>query len=214
MALPDPTQGAWAVVTGASSGIGVELARGLAQRGHDLVLVARRTDRLETLAEELRGQGVEVRVVDAELQLRCPMLLRCYRDGTDPKTSDGWYPTGDLGTFDDGVVSVHGRAGDLIITGGENVFPEPIERCLAEHPAIDDAAVLGLDDAEWGQRVVALIACSHDMPDLDAIRDHVKASLPPWCAPREVHRVASIPRTALGKVARASLADLVPGTSR
>lgn len=159
-------------------------------------------------------EGVEVRVVDAELQLRCPMLLRCYRDGTDPKTSDGWYPTGDLGTFDDGVVSVHGRAGDLIITGGENVFPEPIERCLAEHPAIDDAAVLGLDDAEWGQRVVALIACSHDMPDLDAIRDHVKASLPPWCAPREAHRVASIPRTALGKVARASLADLVPGTNR
>lgn len=149
--------------------------------------------------------GVEVRVVEGELQLRCPMLLRCYRDGTDPLTPDGWYPTGDLGSFEDGVVSVAGRAGDLIITGGENVFPEPIERRLVEHPAIEDAAVMGVDDAEWGQKVVALLVCAGEPPRLEEVRDHVKATLPPWCAPREIEQVAQIPRTALGKIQRGAL---------
>ena len=67
MSLPEPKPNAWALVTGASSGIGVELARGLARRGHSVILVARRTDRLETLAAELREFGVEVRVESADL---------------------------------------------------------------------------------------------------------------------------------------------------
>ncbi|MCP3934913.1 MAG: AMP-binding protein [Actinomycetia bacterium] len=153
--------------------------------------------------------GVEVRVVEGELQLRCKMLLRCYRDGTDPKTDDGWYPTGDLGTFDGGRVQVHGRAGDLIITGGENVFPEPIERRLLEHPDVLDAAIVGVADEEWGQRLVAVVVPHDEVPSLGDLRDHVRANLPAWCAPRQVVEAKAIPRTALGKIRRAELARAV-----
>ena len=77
--------------------------------------------------------GVEVAVDedDGSIMLRGPMLLRCYRDGTDPKHSGGWLTTGDIGELDaDGRLVVHGRRGDLIITGGENVWPDPVEQVL------------------------------------------------------------------------------------
>ena len=75
--------------------------------------------------------GVELRVVDGEVQVRGEMLMRAYRDGTSPITSDGWLPTGDAGEIRaDGTLDVHGRRGDLIITGGENVWPTPIETML------------------------------------------------------------------------------------
>ena len=78
--------------------------------------------------------GVEIRIVDDEIHVRGPMLLRAYRDGDDPKDADGWLPTGDAGSFEDGRLSVHGRIGDLIITGGENVWPVAVERVLAHPP--------------------------------------------------------------------------------
>src|SRR5690606_30654860 len=89
--------------------------------------------------------GVEVRVADdGEIHLRGPMLLRAYRDGTDPKDGDGWLPTGDLGELGpDGHLHVHGRRGDLIITGGENVWPTAVERALVTHPAVAEVAVVG-----------------------------------------------------------------------
>ena len=65
------------------------------------------------------------------------MLLRCYRDGTVPIDADGWFPTGDLGRWlDDGRLHVEGRRGDLIITGGENVWPEAVEAALIDHPDV------------------------------------------------------------------------------
>jgi O-succinylbenzoic acid--CoA ligase len=152
--------------------------------------------------------GVEIRVVDGELQLRCPMLLRCYRDGTDPRTADGWYPTGDLGTVDDdGLVSVHGRIGDLIITGGENVWPEPIEAILREHPAVVDVAVAGTPDDEWGQLVTAYVVpgdLAHP-PRLGELRAMIKGRLAAFNAPRRVVIIEEIPRTTLNKVKRSEL---------
>ena len=152
--------------------------------------------------------GVEIRVVDGELQLRCPMLLRCYRDGTDPRTSDGWFATGDLGAVDEhGLVSVHGRKGDLIITGGENVWPEPVEAILREHPAVADVAVAGTPDDEWGQLVTAYVVPTdrHHPPHLDELRALVKERLAAFNAPRRVVVVAEVPRTALNKVKRSEL---------
>ena len=152
--------------------------------------------------------GVEVRIVDGQIELRCPMLLRCYRDGRDPKTAQGWYPTGDLGSLDgNGMLTVEGRADAVIITGGENVHPEPVERRLEQHPAIAEAAVIGRDDPEWGQTVVALVVLSdgHPLPGLAELRDQVAAVLPRWCAPREVAVVGQLPRTALGKLRRSEL---------
>lgn len=74
--------------------------------------------------------------------------LRCYRDGSDPKDSEGWYRTGDAGSVDPstGILTVAGRTDDLIITGGENVWPEPVEVALLNHPGVQQVAVVGRPD--------------------------------------------------------------------
>lgn len=151
--------------------------------------------------------GVEVRVDDAgQLRLRGPMLLRCYRDGTDPTNADGWFSTGDLGALtDNGHVVVHGRAAEVIVTGGEKVWPVPVEDVLRDHPLVADVAVAGRPDDEWGQRVVAFVVPADAVPTLDDLRAKVKESMPVWCAPRELVLVDALPRTALGKLRRAAL---------
>ena len=136
------------------------------------------------------------------------MLLRCYRDGTDPRTSDGWLATDDAGELAaDGALTVHGRRGDLIITGGENVWPAPVEKVLHELPEVAEVAVVGRADDEWGQVVTAVaVATDPDAPpSLDRLRDAVKAELPAYCAPRRLELVESLPRTLLGKVQRRAL---------
>ncbi|MDJ0770538.1 MAG: fatty acid--CoA ligase family protein [Ilumatobacter sp.] len=159
--------------------------------------------------DRLPLEGVDVRVLDTEIHLRCPMLLRCYRDGTDPKTSDGWFPTGDLGALDDdGLLTVHGRRGDLIITGGENVWPDPVEALLRDHPAVGDAAVVGVADDEWGEVVTALIVPSESEVPLAELRDFVKERAPAHWAPRRVVLVRELPRTPLGKLIRQQLPAL------
>jgi len=147
--------------------------------------------------------GVEVRIVDGEVQLRGPMLLRSYRDGSDPKDADGWLATGDLGRWlDDGRLHVDGRRGDLIITGGENVWPEAVERALKTHPSVDDVIVRGHSDSEWGQIVEAVVATSDTALTLDALRAHVKETSPAFMAPKRLTVVDAVPRTALGKPIR------------
>lgn len=153
-------------------------------------------------------EDVEIRILDGEVQLRCPMLLRCYRDGTDPRTPDGWYPTGDLGEIDsDGRLTVHGRSGDLIITGGENVWPEPVEAVLRDHAGVADVAVIGVADPEWGQVVTALIVPVEPAaaPTLDDLREAVKNRMPAFHAPRRVVFCDELPRTTLGKLRRYEL---------
>jgi len=146
--------------------------------------------------------GVELDIRDDEVWVRGPMLMRGYRDGPDPFV-EGWLPTGDLGSIGtDGRLSVAGRRGDMIVTGGEKVWPEPVEQVLLGHPDIVDAAVVGVEDPEWGSVVVARIVTERDDLSLDEVRDHVRATLPPWAAPREIVRVDEIERTALGKVRR------------
>lgn len=153
--------------------------------------------------------GVEVRVDDTgQIHLRGPMLLRAYRDGTDPKDGDGWLATGDIGAIDeDGRLQVRGRRGDLIITGGENVWPDPVEAVLARHPAVAEVAVAGVPDADWGQRVVAYVVPTDPAapPSLDELRGLVRAELAAFCAPRELVVVGDLPRTSLGKVRRSAL---------
>jgi O-succinylbenzoic acid--CoA ligase len=155
--------------------------------------------------------GVEVRIEpDGEIHLRAPMLLRTYRDGTDPKLPDGWFPTGDLGEIREGRLRVHGRRGDLIITGGENVWPAAVERVLATHPAVAEVTVVGRPDEDWGQRVVAVVVPTDPAapPTLEDLRARVKRDLPAHAAPKELRVVAALPRSAAGKVRRG---DLSPG---
>ncbi|MEO8362865.1 MAG: AMP-binding protein [Ilumatobacteraceae bacterium] len=147
--------------------------------------------------------GVEIRLAsDGEIQIKGLILFRQYRDGTRPIDSGGWFSTGDLGEFaNDGRLIVHGRRGDLIITGGENVWPQQVESILALHPRIGEVVVRGVPDAQWGQQVVAWITINDDRElSLPEIRDWVKQSLPAFCAPKLVHVVDSIPRTTNGKI--------------
>ena len=149
--------------------------------------------------------GVEVRDVDGEVQVRGPMLLRSYRDGTDPKGPGNWFATGDAGSVaSDGTVAVVGRMAEVIVTGGEKVWPVPLEAVLARHPAVADVAVAGRPDPEWGERVVAVVvpADPASPPTLPELRDWSKQCLPAYAAPRELVVAAGLPRTALGKLRR------------
>jgi len=150
--------------------------------------------------------GVELAIDDGEVLVRGPMVARRYRDGTPVVDDAGWLRTGDLGRLDDGVLTVFGRRGDLIITGGENVHPEPVEQRLRAHPAVADAAVVGRPDPEWGQRVVAVLELvpGAGEPSLEELRDWVRAVLPAYAAPKAVE-VRPLPRTSLGKVRRTEL---------
>jgi len=151
--------------------------------------------------------GVEIQIINDEIHVRGDMLMRGYRDGTSPITHDGWLPTGDLGHLDNnGHLHVHGRKGDLIITGGENVWPEEVERALLADSRISDVCVAGTPDPKWGERVTAWIVSDDDV-DLESLRDLVKQTLPAHCAPKEIRRVETIPRTALGKPQRTLLVN-------
>jgi O-succinylbenzoic acid--CoA ligase len=152
--------------------------------------------------------GVDVRVGadDSQIFVRGPMLLRCYRDGTVPLDASGWLPTGDAGALQpDGRLRVDGRMGDVIVTGGEKVWPDAVEQVLRSAPGVADVALAGRPDPEWGQRVVAFVVASGPVT-LDGLRAVVKEALPAWCAPKELVLVDALPRTALGKVRRAELA--------
>ena len=156
--------------------------------------------------------GADVRVDgQGQVWVRGPMLLRAYRDGTDLRDGDGWFPTGDSGSLDaDGRLIVDGRIGEVIVTGGEKVWPVPVEEALKTHPAVADAAVSGVPDPEWGHRVVAWIVpvVASDPPSLGELVDHVRATLPSYAAPKEVRTTQRLPRTAIGKIQRHLLEDL------
>jgi len=152
--------------------------------------------------------GVELNIDgDGQILVRAPMLLRAYRDGRDPRDDDGWLPTGDLGAWDGEHLRVHGRRGDLIITGGENVWPAAVERALLTHPEVGEVAVIGAPDPEWGERVVAVVV-PRDWsvpPTLEQLREHGRALLPAHALPRAIEVVRTLPRTRSGKVQRSGL---------
>jgi O-succinylbenzoic acid--CoA ligase len=156
--------------------------------------------------------GVDIDIAEGgRVRLRGPMLLRCYRGGADPKDADGWLDTGDAGRIDDGGrLVVDGRLSDLIITGGENVWPSAVEQVLCLDPSVGEVAVVGRADPEWGERVVAVVvpAPGAEAPTLDRLRALAKAHLPAYAAPRQLEVVSALPKTALGKTRRASLRRL------
>ncbi len=154
--------------------------------------------------------GVEVSFgPGGEILLRCPMLLRAYRHNPEPLDTDGWFPTGDLGhPGPDGELVVEGRGDDVIVTGGEKVWPDRVEAVLARHPAVAEVAVVGRPDPDWGHRVVAVVVPADPAapPRLEELRAAVKEALGPWYAPRELElRSEVLPRTSLGKIRRNAL---------
>lgn len=161
--------------------------------------------------------GVELRVTaDDEIEVRGPMLARGLRtpDGdVVPVTDDeGWLRTGDLGRIHRAPgapprLEVHERIDDLIVTGGQNVWPTPVEAAIRDHPAVADVAVVGRPDPEWGAVVVAVVvpAPGAPVPELAALRDVVRRTLPAYAAPKVLEVVDALPRTPSGKVRRRDL---------
>jgi O-succinylbenzoic acid--CoA ligase len=157
--------------------------------------------------------GTEVRIGDGslggdgEVLVRGPTLLRAYRDGARPFLAGGWLPTGDGGHLVDGRLVVHGRLADVVVTGGEKVWPGTVERVLLGLPAIAEAAVWKRPDPRWGERVVAWVvpADPDRPPTLGEVTEAVRAELAPWAAPKELEVRASLPRTPTGKVRRRDL---------
>ena len=153
--------------------------------------------------------GVEVRVIDEHIELQSPSLFRAYRGSNTQLSADAWYQTGDNGSFTHTVLQVFGRSDDMIITGGENVWPSAVEKVISTISGIERVVVSGIDDAQWGQRVVAWISSSNAIaPSLEEVRQHVKQHLPSFCAPSELRVVNEFPTTSLGKVDFQSLKKL------
>ncbi|TLF81280.1 AMP-binding protein [Nocardia cyriacigeorgica] len=131
-----------------------------------------------------------------------------YSGGGSKKTIDGLMSTGDLGHFDsDGRLFIDGRDDDMIVSGGENVFPGEIEDLLYAHPAIAEAAVIGVEDEEFGQRLAAFIVRSGEL-DEAGVRAYVKSRSARFKVPRDVVFVDEIPRTTTGKTDRRALARI------
>jgi O-succinylbenzoic acid--CoA ligase len=155
--------------------------------------------------------GVEVRVDEGGgIELRGPTLMRGYLHDDEATerafTGDGWLRTGDAGMIGpDGRLLVTGRLDELIVSGGEKVWPSEVEGVLLEHHKVAEARIDGVPDAEWGERVVAQVVPRDpsDPPTLDELRSLAASRLARHKAPRELVLVERLPRTSSGKLRRA-----------
>lgn len=176
------------------------------------------------------ARAVEVRLADVrdgvgELWLRAPNVVRSYWPDQPAVDVNGWFHSGDLVCqAADGSYTVVGRAKDMVISGGENIYPAEIEHLLASHPLVADCTVLGLPDAQWGEVLVAVVVLkpqngtSPASNGLDALSNweslltgFLRERIARYKLPRRWVRMEALPRTALGKVQKAVLARQVAG---
>lgn len=142
--------------------------------------------------------GVDIGLDDGIIVLRGPVLAQGYRTPLpDDPFRDGGFVTSDLGEFVDGRLRVLGRADDIIVTGGKKVAPPRVEQALRALPSVSDAVVVGVPDAEWGERVAALVVGRPR--ELDALRDQLRGVLESFELPREVRYVDAVPLKGIGK---------------
>lgn len=157
--------------------------------------------------------GTEVKLSpEGEILVRGPTQFLCYlfdERATKAAKPDGWLHTGDFGSLDaHGRLTVLGRRNDLLISGGENVYPAEIEATLLQHPTVRDAGVLALDDERWGQVPMALVVLRDGALDEAALREWCKTRLAAFKVPARIRPVDALPRNAMGKLDRRALAVL------
>jgi acyl-CoA synthetase (AMP-forming)/AMP-acid ligase II len=167
--------------------------------------------------------GVEVRIADAggapvpdgadgEVLVRGDVVMRGYWDNpgaTAATLAGGWLHTGDIGHLDAGYLYLTDRAKDVIITGGSNVYPREVEEVLLTHPAVREAAVVGVPDPEWGESVRAFVVADGD-PAPGELIQYCRARLASFKKPREVILVTELPKNATGKILKRELRRLPP----
>ena len=122
-------------------------------------------------------------------------------------TADGWLRTGDAGYLDaDGYVYIHDRVKDMIITGGENVYPAEVENAIFDHPAVADVAVIGVPDPKWGEAVKACVVRRPGVECTEAdILTHARARIAGFKTPKSVDFIDALPRNPSGKILRREL---------
>jgi acyl-CoA synthetase (AMP-forming)/AMP-acid ligase II len=129
-----------------------------------------------------------------------------YTGGGGKEIIDGLLSTGDMGRFDEhGRLFVDGRDDEMIVSGGENVFPREVEDLLADHEGIEEAAVIGVEDEEFGQRLKAFVVARNGGLSEEFVKDYVKQNLARYKVPREVVFMDELPRNATGKVLKREL---------
>jgi fatty-acyl-CoA synthase len=135
------------------------------------------------------------------------LLFEGYTAGESKEMLDQLMSTGDLGHLDEaGRLFVEGREDDMIVSGGENVFPQEVEELLRAHDAVADAAVVGVPDEHFGQRLKAVVVVRDDHGvSPDALKAYVRANLSRFKVPRDVELVDDLPRNPTGKVLRKEL---------
>ncbi|MGZ5324737.1 MAG: AMP-binding protein, partial [Solirubrobacterales bacterium] len=168
-------------------------------------------------------RGTVVRIVDEEGSEQEPgttgrifvgneMAFEGYTGGDDKERLDELLSTGDVGHFDsDGRLFIDGRDDEMIVSGGENVFPREVEDLLADHEAVAEVAAIGVGDEKFGQRLKAFVV-TQDGKDVseDELKSHVKQNLAGYKVPREVVFIDELPRNATGKVLKRDLAGEAP----
>jgi acyl-CoA synthetase (AMP-forming)/AMP-acid ligase II len=150
-------------------------------------------------AEAAPGEGGRIFVANE-------MVFDGYTGGGGKEVIDGLMSTGDVGRFDEaGRLFVEGRDDEMIVSGGENVFPREVEDLLSNHGQIREAAVIGVADEQFGQRLRAFVVARDEQLDEDAVKEYVKANLARYKVPREVVFLQELPRNATGKVLKREL---------
>ena len=165
---------------------------------------------------DVRSRVPVVPEVDGEIQVRGPHVFAGYWNRPDATEeafdADGWFNTGDLGRASaDGYVTITGRAKELIISGGYNIYPREVEEILEAHPAVLEAAVVGMPDADFGEQVVAAVVRRPGVPDVspDALIEFCRDQVASYKKPRRIVFVDALPRNAMGKVVKGDVKVLV-----
>jgi fatty-acyl-CoA synthase len=137
------------------------------------------------------------------------LLFEGYTGGGQKDMIDGLMSSGDVGRFDaDGLLYVEGRDDEMIVSGGENVFPKEVEDCLARHDAVVDVAAIGVDDDDFGKRLRAFVVLRDGMDASEEdLKLHVRDNLARFKVPREIVTLDELPRNATGKVLKRELAQ-------
>ena len=129
------------------------------------------------------------------------------KDATEEAIKDGWFYSGDIGYFDDeGFLYIHDRVKDMIVSGGENIYPAEVENALLSHPQIADAAVIGIPDEKWGEATKAFIVQMEGDPlDEAEVISYVRTQIAGYKCPKTVEHVNELPRNPSGKILRKDL---------